>query len=219
MTTLSLVSRFAPLPLALLLAAPLAQAADFPASAELQYVGPYGVPATMTFNRSGSNYKVVASINVPMYQMRFESSGSINGNTLQTADARVRNWLAKQGINDAGLVLENGSGLSRTERISANQMAAILAVGARSLWNPEFSSSMPVAALDGTMRKRLKGSAGELRARIKTGTLKNTTAIAGYVRDIRDQQWIVVAMINHDDAAKARSALDELLNWVAAGRP
>ena len=62
MTTLSLVSRFAPLPLAVLLAAPLAQAADFPTSAELQYVGPYGVPATMTFNRSGSNYKVVASI-------------------------------------------------------------------------------------------------------------------------------------------------------------
>ena len=148
-----------------------------------------------------------------------ESPDKINSNTVQTADARVRNWLAKQGINDAGLVLENGSGLSRTERISANQMAAILAVGARSLWNPEFSSSMPVAALDGTMRKRLKGSAGELRARIKTGTLKNTTAIAGYVRDIRDQQWIVVAMINHDDAAKAKSALDELLNWVAAGRP
>jgi D-alanyl-D-alanine carboxypeptidase/D-alanyl-D-alanine-endopeptidase (penicillin-binding protein 4) len=116
-------------------------------------------------------------------------------------------------------VLENGSGLSRTERISANQMAAILEVGARSLWNPEFSSSMPVAALDGTMRKRLKGSPGELRARIKTGTLKNTTAIAGYVRDIRDQQWIVVAMINHDEARKAKSALDELLNWVAAGRP
>ena len=85
MTTLSLVSRFAPLPLAVLLAAPLAQAADFPTSAELQYVGPYGVPATMTFNRSGSTYKVVASINVPMYQMRFESSGSINGNTLQPA--------------------------------------------------------------------------------------------------------------------------------------
>jgi D-alanyl-D-alanine carboxypeptidase/D-alanyl-D-alanine-endopeptidase (penicillin-binding protein 4) len=117
-----------------------------------------------------------------------ESPDKINGNTLQSADARVRNWLAKQGINDAGLVLENGSGLSRTERISANQMAAILAVGARSLWNPEFSSSMPVAALDGTMRKRLKGSAAELRARIKTGTLKNTTAIAGYVRDIHDQR-------------------------------
>jgi D-alanyl-D-alanine carboxypeptidase/D-alanyl-D-alanine-endopeptidase (penicillin-binding protein 4) len=70
-------------------------------------------------------------------------------------------------------------------------MAAILAVGARSLWSPEFSSSMPVAALDGTMRKRLKGSAGELRARIKTGTLKNTTAIAGYVRDIHDQRGLL----------------------------
>ena len=85
MTALSRVSRLAALPLTLALAAPLVQAADFPNSAELQYVGPYGVPATMTFNRSGNNYRVVASINVPMYQMRFQSSGSVSGNTLKPA--------------------------------------------------------------------------------------------------------------------------------------
>lgn len=75
-------------PVAVLLAAPLTQAADFPTNAELNYVGPYGVPATMTFNRSGNGYKVVARINVPMYQMRFESSGSVVGNRLKPTQYR-----------------------------------------------------------------------------------------------------------------------------------
>lgn len=55
----------------------------FPQHAELQYVGPYGVPATMTFDRTGNRYKVVAQINAPLYQMRFSSQGSIQGNTLK----------------------------------------------------------------------------------------------------------------------------------------
>lgn len=61
------------------------QAADLPANAELQYVGPYGVPATMTFARSGNSYRVLARINAPLYQMRFESVGSVSGNTLRPA--------------------------------------------------------------------------------------------------------------------------------------
>ncbi|MBC3918082.1 D-alanyl-D-alanine carboxypeptidase/D-alanyl-D-alanine-endopeptidase [Undibacterium sp. CY18W] len=147
-----------------------------------------------------------------------ESANKPVSNSLEAANTRIRQWLGKQNINDAGLVLENGSGLSRIERISPQQMAGILQVGARSNWNAEFSSSMPVASLDGTMRRRLKGSPAELRARIKTGTLKDVVAIAGYVRDINDQQWIVVATINHEDSIKAKSALDELISWVAAGR-
>lgn len=139
--------------------------------------------------------------------------------SLQTADLRVRNWLAKKGISDAGLQIENGSGLSRTERISTNQLAAILQSEANSNWNAEYFSSLPIAALDGTMRKRLKNSSADSRARIKTGTLKDSTAIAGYVRDNHDLLWIVVGIINHDDAMKARAALDELITWVADGRP
>lgn len=148
-----------------------------------------------------------------------EASLNPGENTAQAADRRIRNWLARHQISDQGLVLENGSGLSRNERITANQLAGLLQVAAHSNWNPEFMSSLPIAALDGTMRKRLKGSAADSRARIKTGTLKNSVAIAGYVRDNKDQQWIVVGIINHEQASKAKAALDELIQWVAAGRP
>lgn len=59
-----------------------AQAAEIPQSAVLKYSGTMGIPATMTFNRNGDNYKVVASINVPLYKIRFESGGKIVGNNL-----------------------------------------------------------------------------------------------------------------------------------------
>ena len=148
-----------------------------------------------------------------------ESANAKNdANHLQAADARVHAWFARQGIPDDGLVMENGSGLSRIERISALQLGALLQVAARSNWYVEFASSMPIVAVDGTMRKRLKNTAAEGRARIKTGTLKNASAVAGYVRDINDANWIVVGFINSDEASKGKAVLDELIDWVASGR-
>jgi D-alanyl-D-alanine carboxypeptidase/D-alanyl-D-alanine-endopeptidase (penicillin-binding protein 4) len=137
--------------------------------------------------------------------------------TTTRADAAVRNWLRQHGINDAGMVLENGSGLSRLERISPAQLGGLLQAGLRSDWAPEFMASMPIVAVDGTMRRRLKESAAAGHARMKTGTLSNVTAIAGYVRDASGQQCVVVAMINSDQVkdGKGRAVLDTLVDWVA----
>lgn len=140
-------------------------------------------------------------------------------NTAQRADLAVRRWLRRHAIDDAGLVLENGSGLSRLERISPAQMAAVLQAASASPWAPEFLSSLPIVALDGTMRNRLGASAAAYRARIKTGTLRNVTAIAGYVQDADGRQCVVVAMLNHDLAnhgGSGRAALDALIDWVAS---
>jgi D-alanyl-D-alanine carboxypeptidase/D-alanyl-D-alanine-endopeptidase (penicillin-binding protein 4) len=133
------------------------------------------------------------------------------------ADAAVRGWMRQHGIDDTGLVMENGSGLSRLERISPAQMGGLLKAGLRSDWAPEFQASMPIVAVDGTMRKRLKDSPAAGHARMKTGTLSNVTAIAGYVRDASGQQCVVVAMINSDQVSngKGRAVLDSLVDWVA----
>ncbi|MFZ4479965.1 MAG: D-alanyl-D-alanine carboxypeptidase/D-alanyl-D-alanine endopeptidase [Rhodoferax sp.] len=136
---------------------------------------------------------------------------------LGKAEAAVRNWFARHGIADDGLVMENGSGLSRLERISPRQLGALLQVGARSNWFAEYASSFPIAAIDGAMRKRLQQSPAAARARIKTGTLRDAVSAAGYVRDINNQDWIVVAIVNHPEAKKGRPALDALINWVAGG--
>ena len=138
-----------------------------------------------------------------------------SADTLVNANAALRNWFNKNGITVDGLVFENGSGLSRLERISARQLASALQVAARSNWFAEFSSSFPIVAIDGAMRKRLRESPAAGRARIKTGTLRDAVAIAGYVRDVRNQDWIVVAFINDPEARKGRPALDALIDWVA----
>lgn len=136
--------------------------------------------------------------------------------TTVRADRTVRNWLRTQGIPDVGVVIENGSGLSRSEKISPMQLALVLKAGLASRWAPEFMSSLPIAALDGTMRRRLKDSPAALRARFKTGGLRNVVALAGYVPDAAGRQCVVVVIINHDrPGGPGRAVLDALVDWVA----
>ncbi|MEO7496343.1 MAG: D-alanyl-D-alanine carboxypeptidase/D-alanyl-D-alanine-endopeptidase [Massilia sp.] len=137
--------------------------------------------------------------------------------TFVRADQAVRVWLRNHGIDDTGLVLENGSGLSRLERISPLQLASLLQAGQRSLWAPELQASMPIVGLDGTMRRRLPNSPAALRSRMKTGTLNGVAAVAGYVTDASGQQCVVVAMLNNEFVSGGRgtAVLDALVDWVA----
>ena len=123
----------------------------------------------------------------------------------------IRNWLARKGITAPHLVMENGSGLSRAERISAREMALILQAAWRSPYAAEFRSSMPLVAMDGTMRRRLQRTPLVGEAHIKTGTLNNVRAIAGYSRDSNGQDWAVVAILNDPKPWGATSILDQVL--------
>jgi serine-type D-Ala-D-Ala carboxypeptidase/endopeptidase (penicillin-binding protein 4) len=130
----------------------------------------------------------------------------------------IRQMLLAKGINAPELVIENGSGLSRVERASAATLAAVLHAAWNSPVMPEFVSSLPVVATDGTMRKRLlaEGIAG--RAHIKTGLLHDARSIAGYVLDRHGRRHVVVMLINHPRASsEGQPALDAMLGWVYEG--
>ena len=137
--------------------------------------------------------------------------------TPMRAETAIRAWLQQHNIDGNGLVLDNGSGLSRSERATPAQLAGLLQAGLHSLWMPEFLASLPVAATDGTMRRRLKDSPAAQRARLKTGSLNGMIAIAGYVQDVNNQPCIVVAILNDAHVANGagRAVLDELVDWVA----
>lgn len=139
--------------------------------------------------------------------------------TAVRAEQRIHAWLREHGIATEGLVLENGSGLSRLERATPAQLAGVLQAGQHSLWMPEFVSSLPIAGLDGTMRKRLKDSPAALHARLKTGSLHAVVAIAGYVTDTSGHTCVVAALINDEHVANGagRAVLDALVDWVARG--
>ncbi len=136
------------------------------------------------------------------------------------AEQEIREWFAKHKINASGLVLDNGSGLSRTERITPSQMTDLLIEGARSNWAPEFLASLPIASLDGTMRRRLRDTAVAERARLKTGTLKDVAALAGYVPDGNNETCVIAAFINHPLAVSsvAQPILDALVDWVSKSK-
>ncbi|WLG97522.1 D-alanyl-D-alanine carboxypeptidase/D-alanyl-D-alanine-endopeptidase [Pseudomonas sp. FP198] len=154
--------------------------------------------------------------NNTMAQQLFLSLGAefrneADGDDAKAAQRVVRQWLAKKGITAPHLVMENGSGLSRAERVSAREMAAMLQAAWRSPYAAEFISSMPIAGTDGTMRKRLKTTAMAGEAHVKTGTLNTVRAIAGYSRDINGNTWAVVAILNDPKPWGASSVLDQVL--------
>lgn len=138
--------------------------------------------------------------------------------TLDDARNRAVQWLNSQGLHFPELVIDNGSGLSRKERISANSLGKLLTHAWQSPVMPEFIASLPIIGQDGTMRRRLKDSSSQGRGHIKTGSLEGVKSMAGYVLDNEGQRYAVVFMINHPKAAQGQAAMDALLKWVVDGR-
>jgi D-alanyl-D-alanine carboxypeptidase/D-alanyl-D-alanine-endopeptidase (penicillin-binding protein 4) len=123
----------------------------------------------------------------------------------------VRNLLSARGIATPGLVLENGCGLSRIERISATTLADVLTDAWKSQWMPELMASLPISGVDGTMKARNVPSGA---AHMKTGMLEDTRAVAGYVLAASGKRYVVVAIINHANAGRGTGAHDALIDWV-----
>ena len=131
------------------------------------------------------------------------------------ARQRIKAWLDDKALKLPELILDNGSGLSRSERISANGLSQLLLAAWKSPVMPELMSSLPLAGLDGTLKKRLGNGATAGRAHLKTGYLGNVRAIAGYVLDSHDKRWVVVVLINDAKSQLGKPAMDALLQWVA----
>ena len=129
------------------------------------------------------------------------------------SEQNLRAWLYKKGWNFSELVLENGAGLSRLERISATHLGTLLDDAFHSAVMPELMASLPIYGLDGSLARR-KETAMFGRAHLKTGSLENVRAIAGYVIDAKGRYWSVVFMANGDKASETRKAQDALLTWV-----
>ena len=138
--------------------------------------------------------------------------------TPEGARRAIHDWLASKGLDLPGLVLDNGSGLSREERVSAQGLARLLRFAWQSPVMPEFISALPLAGVDGTLRKRLNDPPVAGRAHLKTGYLENVCALAGYALDDKGKRWLIVFLINDPRAGRGRPAMDALLHWLLASR-
>ena len=126
----------------------------------------------------------------------------------------MQQWLDTQRLKFPELVLENGSGLSRAERISPQSLAELLQRATHSPFSAELVASLPILGMDGTMKKRFKDNEIAGYAHLKTGMLEGVKSLAGYVQAHSGEQWIVVFIINHPNAKHGQDAQDALIEWL-----
>lgn len=154
------------------------------------------------------------SNNVMARQLFLALGGTVQPATIDASRTAIGNWLATKNIDASGLVLENGAGLSRIERVPATLLSQLLVAAFQSPMMPEFISSLPLVGYDGTMQKRLRTQSVAGHAHIKSGSLQDVRSIAGYVLAASGKRYAVVCLINHPNAARGAEAQDALLQWV-----
>jgi serine-type D-Ala-D-Ala carboxypeptidase/endopeptidase (penicillin-binding protein 4) len=131
--------------------------------------------------------------------------------TLEGSREVLRAWWQSR-IGGEVPAFDNGSGLSREERISGLQLARMLQLAWNSPLMPELVASLPASGQDGTLR-RARRTAG--LAHLKTGSLRDVSGLAGYVHGPGGKRWVLVAIANHPRAAEARPAIEALIEWAS----
>lgn len=152
-----------------------------------------------------------SAINDPDGQNTVKELGSMN---IERSILATQMWLMRNQLRFPELVLENGAGLSRKERITAAHMTQLLQHASKHPLSAELQASLPILGVDGSVKKRLKQSAAARHAHLKTGTLTGVKTIAGYVRSKSGKEWIIVFFINHPYAQRGQDAQDALIEWV-----
>ncbi len=181
-----------------------------------------GNPALLAWHTGRSLAEVVRDINKrsdnPVTRVMYLQLGKMIQDpaaktTAELSERVVRDWLRSKGIADDGVMLDNGSGLSRSERISTHVLARVMWEASRSRWAPEFMAALPIVATDGGMRNRLKDSSAREWGRFKTGTLRNTTALTGMAPGKSGELLVISTIVNHEKATSkvARPIVDAIV--------
>lgn len=157
--------------------------------------------------------------NNTMARQLFLTLGTIDRQTASIAQSTstIVQWLNKQHLQFPELVLENGAGLSRIDRISAQHLAQLLQLAASSPLAAELEASLPILGMDGTVKHRFRDNEIAGQAHLKTGSLDNVKSIAGYIRTKHGKRWILVFIVNHPNAKHSQGAQDALITWIHQG--
>jgi D-alanyl-D-alanine carboxypeptidase/D-alanyl-D-alanine-endopeptidase (penicillin-binding protein 4) len=158
------------------------------------------------------------SNNVMAHQLLYTLAAERFGapGTEENGRAVVHQWLQERDFEVDGLRFDNGAGLSRDARMTASHLAHLLRYAYQSRYMPEFMSSMSLAGLDGTLSSRFRDDALTGMAHIKTGSLDDVTAIAGYLQARSGERFIVVSLHNDRNIHRGtgQEVQEALLRWV-----
>gem|GEM_PF-1004285 len=138
--------------------------------------------------------------------------------SVEMGHAAVDDFLRRLGVPADSWAVQDASGLSRSDLVTAHGMAALLAAMERHRYAAAFRDSLPVAGVDGTLATRMEQPALRGKVVAKTGTIRHVNALAGYVTARSGQRFVFYAAVNHHPGPSSDSvaALDAIAALLAA---
>jgi len=134
----------------------------------------------------------------------------------------VRDFLRQAAARESDLALNDGSGLSRNDMITANATVQLLTFMSKHKYFAQFRDALPIAGVDGTLRTRMRGTPAEGNLRAKTGSLSSVASLSGYVTTAAGEHLVFSMMLNNypDAGALRRDSIDAIAVLLAsfAGR-
>jgi D-alanyl-D-alanine carboxypeptidase/D-alanyl-D-alanine-endopeptidase (penicillin-binding protein 4) len=152
--------------------------------------------------------------------MLLKTIGRVSGRPGSVAEGRraVRETIATWGVAPDEIVMNDGSGLSRYDYVTADAIVAIL----RHVWQDErlrgpFVSALPVAGRDGTLDTRMRHTILDDRVEAKTGTLANVRSLSGYLETTSGRRVVFAIIVNNftAPASQVDAIVERMLTVVA----
>ncbi|MBI4663352.1 MAG: D-alanyl-D-alanine carboxypeptidase/D-alanyl-D-alanine-endopeptidase [Verrucomicrobia bacterium] len=174
----------------------------------LLQVGAAGTPE----NRRATTAAASSGSSRPDFSQASEQPPLGRSTTEELGLAEMKKFLRGIGLSESEVLLDEGSGLSRSCLLTPNATVTLLQFMARHTHANHFRESLPVAGLDGSLRNRMKGTKAAGNVRAKTGRLRYVDTLSGYVSTAAGEPLVFSFMLNNyfNPARSGRDEVDEL---------
>jgi D-alanyl-D-alanine carboxypeptidase/D-alanyl-D-alanine-endopeptidase (penicillin-binding protein 4) len=157
----------------------------------------FAVIAAQTLKPSQNQYTEIILRTLGRTQPQLNSETGREQTDEEAGLAIVRSFLRQTGIADNEVALNDGSGLSRNDLISANATVQLLTYMAKHKYFAQFRDALPIAGVDGTLSSRMRGTPAEKNVRAKTGSLSSVASLSGYVTTAGGEHLVFSMMLNN----------------------
>ena len=125
------------------------------------------------------------------------ANGEPGVTTQQLGLDAMTDFLARVGVKEGDVLLEEGSGLSRKDVITPNATVALLQYMSKHRWADVYYNALPIGGIDGTLERRMKGTPAEGNVHAKTGTLRYVYTLSGFVTTAGGEKLAFSIMLNN----------------------
>jgi serine-type D-Ala-D-Ala carboxypeptidase/endopeptidase (penicillin-binding protein 4) len=129
--------------------------------------------------------------------------------TIESGLEVVRGFLSGADIRSDEYAFYDGSGLSRQNLVTPHALVKLLVYDSKQPWGAQFSDTLPVAGIDGSLTERFRGSLANGKLHAKTGSLKNVNALSGYATTSSGRRIAFSIMVNNHNVS-SRIALQTI---------